>query len=114
MNTLERLWTSTTELYERFGIEIWDCGVEERERFVVEECHEFLRESALKQALELAGERNLVSEAADLIVTVLGLLHAHDVDLETFQSACEAIARKNDAKTPENGYQYTNGKIRKQ
>lgn len=112
MNALERLWDSTAALYERFGLDTETTPPSKRRRIFMEEVAELLEESAWDDASHPSSRRSyeVCSEAADVVVTVMGLLQAHDVKLEDFAASMERIAAKNDAKTADT-HLMANGKI---
>jgi NTP pyrophosphatase (non-canonical NTP hydrolase) len=113
MDALARLWQSTLDLYERFGLdEPGAVEIQARERFLNEEFLELIRESVISDVLEIIETKHLLEEAADVLVTLVGLLQAHQIDLPSLEAACEFVAQKNDAKTLDT-HEYIAGKIRK-
>lgn len=104
MDALTRLFISTTALYARFGLTARSTPPEQRRKFLMEEVGELIADSATH-------ERGcMTEEAADVIVTVLGLLQSHGVTLAEINAACELVALKNDSKTTDT-HELMNGKI---
>lgn len=93
-DTLERLWTSTANLYERFDL---DAPIEDRQRKFREEVDEFLWEVKVF-SYGGADVAALTEEAMDVFVTTIGLLQKYGVRLEEVQERAEFVASKNDAK----------------
>lgn len=121
-DTLQALYASTADLYARFGLD--DTLPETRRPFFSEESRELVEASVrvefYREIERLRGGNidavltvNLIEEAADVFVTVVGLLLAHGIDCEDFDAAIQRVIDKNDAKTAANGYAVLAGKIRK-
>lgn len=86
----ERLWISTRNLHQRFGI------VPEIERqvpLVVEEMNEAIAAARFEDDLALT------QEIVDSVVVLMGLAMARGVALDDLHDAMNAVIRKNDAKT---------------
>ena len=97
MTDLIQLWNSTQDLYERFDL---DSPNEDRRRKLIEEVLELITVSVLEDNGH-GGYRDIINEAADVIVTVLGLLQGHDIEYDDLLTAMGRIAEKNNAKTTE-------------
>lgn len=117
MNALKLLDASTAALYERFDLDADSTPPEKRRKFLMEEVGELVVASALLEVpICFGGEAppvedwDVANEAADVIVTVLGLCQSHGITLAEIEAACERVAAKNDAKTPET-HALVNGKI---
>lgn len=108
MNALARLFTSTVALYSRFNLDARSTPPDKRRKFLMEEVGELVADSATYE------RAHIPDEAADVIVTVLGLCQSHGITLAEIEAACERVAAKNDAKTVENGYALVGGKISQQ
>lgn len=91
-NPIERLWNSTADLYQRFGL---DAPMPDRVYKFREEVDEFLNEV---DALEYSGVA-LMEEASDVVVTIIGILQKRGVRPEWLWEEFEKVAQKNDAKT---------------
>lgn len=109
---LIRLWMSSAQFLERFNQ--YPPNREAQRRVFNEEAYEFLSKSVscqLMDALKLDEKQELVSEAADVIVTVMTTLMAHGVQYKELEVAIEKIAQKNDSKTHESHEVNSAGKI---
>ena len=102
-NALEHLWNATESLHKRFGV--FPPDTSEALRVLNEEAFEVI-EAALT-----GDEQELADEAADLIVTLMGVLMARDVELNHLEDAMRRVAAKNNAKTHETHHINQNGKI---
>lgn len=109
MSALEKLWNSTEALYERFGLDARSTPPSKRRKFLVEEVEELTGASSVLDFhreverlrggnIEAALVGNLVEEAADVIVTTMGLLQSHGIDIISLEYAMQKVADKNDAK----------------
>jgi len=100
---LRALAASTLAFYDRFGVTPQPQPAERVFREEVEELIEAAR----------AGDdpAHIAEEAADVIVTVIGLCTAVGVTPARLEEAIFAVARKNDAKTHETHAVDENGKI---
>lgn len=88
---LQLLWQSTSALHERFNNTSESLAhIAARWRKVEEEYEEF------KHAQD---NENLVEEAVDLMVTVIGVLQIEGVSLDQLQSAVGKVILKNGGKT---------------
>lgn len=103
MNVLRRVWSSTQSLHERFGV--FPPKTVQVIPVFLEECRE------LVQAALLENEQQVAREAADVIVTVLGMCMARGVTLEAVEAAMWETAVKNDGKTRATHSINSNGKI---
>lgn len=99
IDALDHLWQSTSDLYERFGLSPSSTPPKSRRKFFMEEVGELIEASALEEDLPGHRQNGLCEEAADVIVTTLGLLQAHGVALHELEAAIQAVVDKNDAKT---------------
>lgn len=100
---LRDLICSTLAFYERFGVRPQrDNAV----RVFEEEVREFI------EATSGDDKAHIAEEAADVLVTVVGLCEAVGVDSEQLIRQIYAVIAKNDAKTHET-HVYHNGKIRR-
>lgn len=103
MNGIARLWNSTKELHERFGV---------YPPLTIRVIRVFLEETReVVQAALLEDGDSLACEIADNIVTALALGIARGVALEQIEAAIERVAAKNDAKTHETHQLNAAGKI---
>lgn len=101
---LRDLIRSTLEFYERFGIKPIP---EDMEKVFLEEVHEFL------EAVQLGQDKDhMAEEAADVIVTVIGLCYAADIDPDHMIRQLYTVMDKNAAKTHET-HAFIDGKIRR-
>lgn len=90
MTELTNLWDSTRELYARFELPI---TVESMPGVFLEEVEELLDAQASEPAV------NVAEEAADVIVTAMGVCMSRGVTLAQLLSAMRHVTRKNDSKT---------------
>lgn len=112
---LQELFESTASLYERFGVS--DTHPLNRQRIFMEEALELIQASAKLSFYDDTGNitpvvvvQNTVDEAADVLVTVCGLLLAHEIDPDALSKSIERVIAKNDAKTGTT-HELINGKI---
>ena len=111
MSALEQLWASTAALYERFGLDAITTPPAKRRRIFMEEATELVEASVIEVEYQFEEYSHGVSrEAADVVVTVIGLLQAHGISLEQFTEAVSSVVEKNDAKTLDT-HELVNGKI---
>lgn len=112
MSDFELLWASTEALYERFGLDAATTPPSKRRRIFMEEVTELLEESAWDDASHPTARRTaeVCNEAADVVVTVMGLLQAHGIYFDELESAIDRIINKNNAKTDAT-HALVNGKI---
>lgn len=101
---LRELIRSTLEFYARFGVRP---KVEEATPIFEEEVREFIEAAHNGQDKD-----HIAEEAADVIVTVIGLCEAADVGADRLIAQLLRVAAKNDAKTHET-HVYRDGKIRR-
>ncbi len=106
-NALFELWKSTADLHERFFPDD-PPGFDARWRVFFEELSEFLAEVTMPSELSDGAE---LSEAADLLVTLIGLLQLRGATFVEFEAALNGVARKNNAKTHETHEVNASGKI---
>lgn len=99
---LAAVWQSTAALYERFGLKP---TVNNTTMVFSEETAELLHAALLESPA------NTALEAADVIVTALGVCMARGVALEEVAAAIQATVAKNDAKTHETHKVNEAGKI---
>lgn len=113
-DTLTMLWQSTAALYKRFGLDAGTTPPAQRRRYFREEAGELCDESCevefWDEMISGGATTQLCEEAADVIVTTLGLLQAHSVDLQDVLDAVNAVTARNDAKTDAT-HTLVNGKI---
>lgn len=111
MDTLQALFDSTAALYKRFDLDAESIPPAKRRRIFMEEALE-LMEASTSDELSFGSndEDVLADEAADVMVTVCGLLLAHMIDREYLSAAIERVIAKNDAKTLDT-HALINGKI---
>lgn len=95
MNSLQTLWNSTFDLHSRFFPDT-PPDFEARWRVFNEEVSEFLLECANANDLT---DQEPAKEAADVLVTSIGLLQGLGFEYEDFEAAILATAKKNDSKT---------------
>ena len=110
-DVLKAIYDSTAELYAAHGLDANSVPPEQRRRYLNEEHHE-LQEASIIDDQFGTNKWSLVAEAADVLVTVCGLLQAHGI---SYGDLCEGVGRvlaKNDGKR-QPAYTMTNGKIRK-
>ena len=100
---LGRLIDSTLAFYERFGVEPQPIPAEAVFREEVAEL--------IEAAQDGTNKTHIAEEAADVIVTVVGLCTAVGVPPEKIIEQIHAVAAKNDAKTHETHAVNENGKI---
>ena len=101
---LRDLIRSTLAFYSRFG---WQPVTADAIRVFQEEVDE-----VIEAAQDGTDKNHIAEEAADVIVTVIGLCQATGVDPEMLIQQLYAVIDKNDAKTHET-HVYTDGKIRR-
>lgn len=99
----DALVKSTSDFYKRFNRKP---TLTEAQRIFLEEVGEFLEAVAESDSFHIA------EEAADVIVTIIGMLTAAGVTLQEFEAAMGYVATKNELKTHET-HEYRDGKIRK-
>lgn len=105
-DNLGDLWESTEALYRRFGITHPDFDA--AFRVFGEEVFEFINEITLPMEITDAAE---LMEAADVLVTIIGLLIARGFNFQDFASAIDGVRAKNDLKTGDSHYVSESGKI---
>lgn len=103
----ELLFNSTANLHTRFDLMPPDTDAVLRVMF--EEVYEFTRE--VTRGDVYISPEFAVSEACDVMVTVLAALISIGVDYAMIAAACERVAAKNDAKTTETHEINSAGKI---
>jgi NTP pyrophosphatase (non-canonical NTP hydrolase) len=101
---LRDLIHSTLAFYDRFG---WRPVTADAIRVFQEEVGE-----VIEAAQDGTNKNHIAEEAADVIVTVIGVCQAVGVDPELLIQQLYAVIDKNDAKTHET-HVYTDGKIRR-
>lgn len=101
---LRDLIASTRAFFARFGVQI---GVGEGVQNLREEVGELIE--AAEDGVDRA---HVAEEAADVMVTVIGVCEAAGVDPETLVEQVYAVIAKNDAKSHET-HVYADGKIRR-
>jgi hypothetical protein len=113
-DTVEALWNSTDNFHRRFNV---DTTLLSCLRQVGEEFIEFVHAAEESSNLSGEGEKeeelllNLSEEAADLLVTVIGVLqHAH-ATRDQFEFALKVVRLKNDGKTLDTHRVNSRGKI---
>ena len=111
-SVLALVWLSTQALYNRFNLDAVTTPPAKRRRFFMEEVLEVIEASTDDERYQEM-DAALCEEAADALVTLLGLVQSHNINLVRFQNACIRKCMINDQKTPENGYSIINGKISK-
>lgn len=99
---LTAVWQSTAALYERFGLKP---NVQNTTEVFSEETAELLHAAMLESPV------NTALEAADVIVTALGICMARGVTLDEVVAAIRATVAKNDDKTHETHAVNEAGKI---
>lgn len=92
---LRELWNSTRNLHSRFFPDT-PPDFEARWRVFNEEVSEFLLECSLPSEMT---DMQSASEAADVLVTAIGLLQGLGFEYEDFEAAILATAGKNDSKS---------------
>lgn len=114
-DALTATWRETADLYARFGLDENNVPDDQRRRYLNEEVLELMEASVLESTSYNPDYtlRALADEAADVLVTVCGLLQAHGVTPEQFGAAIGRVNAKNAAKTEANGYRMVANKIRK-
>jgi NTP pyrophosphatase (non-canonical NTP hydrolase) len=114
MNALKQLDRSTAELYARFGLNANTTPASVRRRIFMEEVLELVEASVACDEWSVVDHPAPVGitlqEGADVIVTVIGLLQAHNIEYDALEAAIERVIAKNDAKTHET-HELVNGKI---
>jgi NTP pyrophosphatase (non-canonical NTP hydrolase) len=101
---LRDLIRSTLDFYARFGLEpIVDDAIGVFE----EEVGEFI-----EAARDRTDPDHIAEEAADVIVTVIGVCDSAGIDMDRLIGQLYAVIAKNDAKTHDT-HIYTDGKIRR-
>lgn len=101
---LRDLIRSTLAFYDRFG---WQPLTADAIRVFEEEVRE-----VTEAAQDGTDKRHIAEEAADVIVTLVGVCQASGVDPELLVEQLYAVIAKNDAKTHDT-HVYTDGKIRR-
>lgn len=94
-NTLQALWQSTEDLHTRFFTDN-PPEFSARWRKMFEEISEFTDEVSMPTEF---GCDKATKEAADVVVTIIGLLQARDCVFEQFEIACQHVVSKNDSKS---------------
>lgn len=97
MDIIQQLMTSTRALYSRFFPKEQP-GFEARRRVLFEEFGEFVA-ALYEHDFGYKDPAELANEAADLLVTMVGVLYYCDVTAPQFTAAIERVIAKNDAKT---------------
>lgn len=100
-DALSHLWHSSADLYQRFGMATPNTSAQLR--VVHEECYELTQAAHEYEFAKGMGDR-VTEEAADVIVTVMGVLMSCGVTYHELASAINRVAAKNDAKTHETHY----------
>lgn len=105
---LRAVWISTQDLHKRFFSDK-PPTFQARYRVFMEEVAEFTLD------LTNTGENEpfVVHEAADVLVTLIGLLQGYGIEFGEFCEAIESVVDKNDAKTLETHFIRPDGKISK-
>jgi NTP pyrophosphatase (non-canonical NTP hydrolase) len=93
-DTLEALIRSTINLYARFGVE--RPGLPVMQPIFEEEVQELIEAAQVGE-----DKAHIAEEAADVIVTAIGMCLARDVSLAQILEQARAVVAKNDAKTYE-------------
>lgn len=108
-DSLQALWDSTANLYARFGlVPIADVA----RRVFMEEVGEFMVAHVQAQnATNVGVSQALVEEAADVLVTTLGMLMAYTQTPDALRDAIQRVIAKNDAKTLDTHEVNSAGKI---
>ncbi len=101
---LRDLMHSTLDFYERFG---WQPVAEDAIRVFEEEVRE-----VTEAAQDGTDKNHIAEEAADVIVTLIGVCHATGVTPEQLIEQLYVVVAKNDAKNHDT-HVYTDGKIRR-
>jgi NTP pyrophosphatase (non-canonical NTP hydrolase) len=101
---VRRLAVSTQAFYNRFDV---TPAAEDAIRVFQEEVRELIEAVRQRDAITHIGE-----EAADVIVTVLGVCFAAGLNIDDLIQQIEVVMRKNDAKTT-NTHAVIEGKIRR-
>lgn len=101
---LRRLAASTQALYERFGV---TPSVAEAVPVFEEEVRELIEAVRQAESAQRIGE-----EAADVMVTVLGICFAAGLNVENVAQQIQTVIAKNDAKTHDT-HAVIDGKIRR-
>lgn len=103
-DALRDLAESTTDFYARFGVtpELENCVMNFQEE---------VRE-LIEAARDGSDSDHIAEEAADVIVTALGVCFARGIGVEQIVEQVYAVIAKNDAKTHET-HAYSDGKIRR-
>lgn len=97
-DALDRLWQSSADLYARFNMAT--PNTLDQLRVVHEECYELTQAAHEYQFGKGMGD-HVTEEAADVIVTVMGVLMSCGATYAELASAIGRVAAKNDAKTHE-------------
>ncbi len=122
-DTLSAIWQSTAALYAAHGLDAVSVPPSKRRKYFAEEADELKEASSkfsfYKTILQMQGDNDfaelghdLTDEAADVLVTVCGLLQAHGLTLDDLRAGIERKTAINNAKR-EPGWAYSSGKIRK-
>lgn len=101
---LRALAASTQAFYDRFHVKP---ETDDAIRVLEEEVHELIEAARVGESSQHIGE-----EAADVMVTVLGVCFAAGLSVEDVVQQMARVVAKNDAKTPETHAQ-VDGKIRR-
>ncbi len=114
-DALKRLWDSTADFQKRFRLDE-QFNLPAQMRCVSEELAELNKEVYgwyfTEDGLEAENfSINATEEAADVIVTVLGVLMGMHMSYADIEDALERIAAKNDAKTHDTHAINENGKV---
>lgn len=109
---LKKIWISTANLYERFGLShTVDNGI----KGMTEEINEVFDAMAKLGVDEdnLGKRQDLAQEAIDLLVTVMSALMAMNIQYAELEYAANAVIQKNDAKSHITHVVYNNKITRK-
>ena len=102
---LQELWDSTHDLHHRFFPDK-PPSFEMKRRVLFEEFGEFT------QAIDMEDEpEDWCNEAADLMVTIMGLLQGMYLDYDDLRNAIDEVIAKNNAKTLDTHKVRADGKI---
>lgn len=98
MNAFQQLWTSTETFFDRF--DKLPPKLREQSKVFNEELAEF-KEATLAHHFHDGSEVDMCNEAADLIVTICGVLMSQGQSYHKLVQAMQRVAMKNNAKTHE-------------
>lgn len=102
-------WFATKAFHRRFNLDTQDHQA--RRRKLLEEVGEFL-ETSLGLELGYPAKDAMLEEAADVYITLAGVLQSHGVLFAEFENAIRQVAEKNNQKTLET-HETVNGFIRR-